>query len=78
MNHGTTVKGITHYTENNFNIIPYINKVNYPIPVFNFLHPMKKTPEIYTLFHKDIRFVQAIDPIEKLNCQNFKEILHKK
>lgn len=74
-------KGITHYTENNFNIIPYINKVNYPaIPVFNF-SPYEEDSEIYDIISatKDIRgFVQVIDPIEKIELSEAEEILHKK
>jgi len=71
-------KGITQYTQNNFNILPYINKMNYPpSPLFSF-SPYEEDSELYDIVSatKDIRgFVKVIEPIERIELSQAEEIL---
>jgi hypothetical protein len=73
-------KGITQYTQNNFNILPYINKMNYPpSPLFSF-SPYEEDSELYDIISatKDIRgFVQNIEPIDRMELSQAEEILQK-
>ncbi|WP_296686219.1 hypothetical protein [Flavobacterium sp.] len=70
--------GTTQYTQNNFNIIPYISKVNYPpIPIHQF-SPFEQDDDLYDLVSatKDIRgFVKVIEPINRIELSQAEEIL---
>ena len=70
--------GTTQYTQNNFNIIPYISKVNYPpIPIHQF-SPFEQDDDLYDLVSatKDIRgLVKVIEPIKRIELSQAEEIL---
>lgn len=70
--------GTTQYTQNNFNIIPYIGKVNYPpIPIHQF-SPYNEDNDLYDLVSatKDIRgSVQILETIERIELSKAEEIL---
>lgn len=71
-------RGTTHYTQNNFNIIPYINKVNYPpVPIHQF-SPYIQDDDLYDLVSatKDIKgYVKVIEPIHRIELSEAEQIL---
>jgi len=71
-------RGTTRYTQNNFNIIPYINKVNYPpLPIHQF-SPYNQDDDLYDLVSatKDIRgSVQVFEPINRIELSEAEQIL---
>lgn len=74
-------EGLTSYTQNNFNILPYINKVNYhPKPIYSF-SPFEEDCDLYDIVSvtRDIRgFVEIMEPIKKINITEAEELLKKK
>jgi hypothetical protein len=74
-------EGKTQYTQNNFNILPYVNKVNYPpMPI----HSFSSFPEDIDLYDilsatRDIRgLIETIQPIQKIKIPEAEEILKRK
>lgn len=70
--------GTTQYTQNNFNIIPYISKVNYPpLPIHQF-SPYKQDDDLYDLVSatKDIKgSVKVLEPIHRIELSEAEEVL---
>lgn len=64
--------GITQYTQNNFNILPYVKKVNYsPQPIYKF-SPFEEDDDLLDLVSatKDIRgFVEILEPNKKIDLK---------
>lgn len=74
-------EGSTHYTQNNFNILPYVNKVKYPpLPVQSFsLYPEDR--DLYDIISttRDIRgYIETIGEIEKMKLTEAENLLKMK
>lgn len=74
-------EGKTQYTQNNFNILPYVNKVKYPPkPIFSF----SQFPEDLDLFDiisttRDIRgLIETNEPIHKIKIAEAEKLLEMK
>ena len=67
--------------KNNFNILPYVNKVNYhPKPIYSF-SPYKEDGDLYDIISttRDIRgLIETIEPIQKIKIDEAEEIMKKK
>jgi hypothetical protein len=74
-------EGKTQYTQNNFNILPYVNKVNYPpIPIHSF-SPFPEDNDLYDILSatRDIRgLIETIQPIERIKIVEAEEFLKRK
>jgi hypothetical protein len=74
-------EGKTQYTQNNFNILPYVNKVKYPpIPIYLF-SPFSEDTDLYDILSatRDIRgLIEVIEPIQKIKITEAEELLKKK
>jgi len=70
--------GKTHYTKNNFNILPYVNKVEYhPIPVHRF-SPYEQDKDLFDIVSstKDVRGrIDILKPIHKMGLEEAEEIM---
>lgn len=70
--------GITEYTQNNFNILPYVKKVNYfPQPIYKF-SPFKEDDDLLDLVSvtKDRRgFIEVIEPNNKIDLKQAEDLL---
>jgi hypothetical protein len=73
--------GKTHYTQNNFNILPYVNKVKYhPKPIYSF-SPFPEDNDLYDIVSttRDIRgLIEIIEPAMKIKINEAEEIMKKK
>ena len=61
-------QGITQYTDNNFNILTYLGKVNYPPTPIHQFSRYEEDKDLYDIVSetKDVRgFIQQLEPIEK-------------
>lgn len=82
---GTMVRynelGLTHYTQNNFNILPYVNNLDYfPQPIYKF-SPYPEDSELLDIVSaiKDIRgFIRVLQPIDKIKIDQAEETLKTK
>ena len=74
-------EGKTHYTQNNFNILPYVNKVKYhPMPIYSF-SPFEEDNDLYDIVSatRDIRgFIEIIEPINKIKLTEAEDLLRRK
>jgi hypothetical protein len=74
-------EGKTWYTRNNFNILPYVNKVNYhPKPIYSF-SPCKEDGDLYDIISttRDIRgLIETIEPLQKMKIDEAEEIMKRK
>jgi hypothetical protein len=70
--------GITHYTQNNFNILSYIKKVDYsPQPIYKF-SPFEEDEDLLDLVSatKDIRgFIEVLEPNKKIDLKEAEDLL---
>jgi hypothetical protein len=70
--------GITHYTQNNFNILSYVKKVNYsPQPIYKF-SPFEEDDDLLDLVSatKDIRgFIEVLEPNKKIDLKEAEDLL---
>jgi len=70
--------GKTQYTKNNFNILPYVNKVEYhPIPVNRF-SPFEQDKDLFDIVSstKDVRGrIDILEPIHKMELEEAEEIM---
>lgn len=70
--------GITHYTQNNFNILSYVKKVNYsPQPIYKF-SPFEEDDDLLDLVSatKDIRgFIEILKPNNKIDLKEAEDLL---
>lgn len=70
--------GITHYTQNNFNILSYVKKVNYsPQPIYKF-SPFEEDEDLLDLVSatKDIRgFIEILKPNNKIDLKEAENLL---
>lgn len=64
--------GQTEYTDNNFNILPYVKKQNYPmLPIYSF-SPFTEDDDLYDIITttRDVRgYIEQIKPIEKIELE---------
>jgi hypothetical protein len=64
--------GITHYTKNNYNILPYVSKVEYhPIPIHRF-SPYEQDMDLFDIVSstKDVRGrIDILEPIHKIELE---------
>ena len=62
-------EGLTHYSENNFNIITYLKKVHYPaIPIHSF-SPYEEDADLHDLYSAVVEVrgrIEVIEPIKKM------------
>jgi hypothetical protein len=74
-------EGKTQYTQNNFNILPYVNKVNYPpMPIHSF-SPFPEDNDLYDIISatRDIRgLIETIEPVQKIKIAEAEELLKRK
>lgn len=74
-------QGRTDYNQNNFNILPYVNKVNYhPMPIYSF-SPFEEDSDLYDIVSatRDIRgFIEIIEPVNKIKLTEAEDLLKKK
>jgi hypothetical protein len=74
-------EGKTQYSQNNFNILPYVNKVNYPpMPIHSF-SPFPEDNDLYDILSaaRDIRgLIETLQPIQKIKIAEAEELLKKK
>ncbi len=74
-------EGKTQYTQNNFNILPYINKVDYsPQPIYKF-SPFQEDKEQLDIVSatKDVRgYIEILEPIEKVQLSEGESLLRMK
>ncbi len=74
-------EGKTHYTQNNFNILPYVNKVKYnPMPIYSF-SPFEEDSDLYDIVSatRDIRgLIEIIEPIKKIKITEAESLLERK
>lgn len=70
--------GITQYTQNNLNILPYVKKVNYsPQPIYKF-SPFEEDDDLLDLVSatKDIRgFIEVLEPNKKIDLKEAEDLL---
>lgn len=70
---------ITKYTRNNFNILPYVNRMNYyPKPVCGF-SPFKEDDEVLDIITtiKDVRgLIKVLEPIHRIELSEAEELLN--
>lgn len=70
--------GMTKYTQNNFNILPYVKKVNYsPQPIYKF-SPFEEDDDLLDLVSatKDIRgFIEVLEPNKKIDLKEAEDLL---
>ena len=74
-------EGITQYTENNFNILPYLNLINYPPQPIHTFSPYVEDSEVYDLVTevKDQRGkVQILEEIKKIQLEEAETKLNEK
>jgi len=74
-------EGKSDYTQNNFNILPYVNKIKYhpmtiysfsPFPEYNYLHDIVSAAS-------DVRgLIEIIEPTRKIKINEAEEIMKKK
>lgn len=71
-------QGLTQYTQNNFNILPYVKKVNYsPQPIYKF-SPFEEDDDLLDIVSatKDIRgFVEVLEPNKKIDLKEAEDLL---
>lgn len=71
-------KGITNYTQNNFNILPYAKKVNYsPQTIYKF-SPFEEDEDLLDLVSAtmDIRgFIEVLEPNNKIDLKEAEDLL---
>ena len=64
--------GQTEYTDNNFNILPYVKKQNYPmLPIYSF-SPFTEDDDLYDIITttRDVRgYIEQVKPIEKIELE---------
>jgi hypothetical protein len=74
-------EGKTNYTMNNFNILPYVNKVRYhPKPIYSF-SPYEEDYDLYDIISttRDIRgHIETIESINKIKIEEAETIMKKK
>jgi hypothetical protein len=74
-------EGKTQYTQNNFNILPYINKVKYPpLPIHSF-SPFKEDNDLHDIISttRDIRgLIETLEPIQKIKITEAEELMIRK
>lgn len=74
-------EGETQYTRNNFNILPYVNKVNYhPKPIYTF-SPYEEDSDLYDIISttRDIRgLIETMEPVRKIKINEAEEIMKRK
>jgi len=73
--------GKTNYTQNNFNILPYVNKVKYhPKPIYSF-SSFPEDNDLYDIVSttRDVRgLIEIIEPTRKIKINEAEEIMKKK
>ncbi len=65
-------EGLTRYTPNNFNIMPYVNKMKYFPSLIQSFSPYPEDSELYDIISatRDIRgHVEILDPIQKIKLK---------
>jgi hypothetical protein len=64
--------GQTEYTENNFNILPYVKKKNYPmLPIYSF-SPFAEDDDLYDIITttRDVRgYIEQVEPIVRIELE---------
>jgi len=74
-------EGMTQYTQNNFNILPYVNKVKYhPKPIYSF-SPFEEDSDLYDIVSatRDIRgLIEILEPIKRIKISEAEELLKTK
>ena len=74
-------EGKTQYTQNNFNILPYVNKVNYhPMPIYSF-SPFEEDCDLYDIVSatRDIRgFIEITEPVNKIKITEAEDLLKRR
>lgn len=74
-------EGKTQYTQNNFNILPYVNKVKYhPKPIYSF-SPFPEDNDLYDIVSstRDARGnIEILEPIQKIKLNEAEELMKKK
>jgi hypothetical protein len=74
-------EGKAQYNRNNFNILPYVNKVNYhPMPIYSF-SPYKEDSDLYDIISttREIRgLIETIEPVQKMKIDEAENIMKKK
>jgi len=61
--------GLTHYTDNNFSIFPYLKKVNYRPQLIKNFSPYEEDTELYDIVTatKEVRGkIEVVEPIQKI------------
>lgn len=61
--------GLTHYTDNNFNIFPYLKKVNYHPQLIKNFSSYVEDAELYDIVFamKEVRGkIEVMEPIQKI------------
>jgi hypothetical protein len=70
-------QGKTQYTDNNFNIMTYLGKVNYPPTPIHQFSPYPEDKDLFDMVSatKDVRgFIQQLEPIEKMDLKDAEEL----
>jgi hypothetical protein len=74
-------EGRTQYTQNNFNIMPYVNKVKYyPKQIYSF-SPYKEDSDLYDIISttRDVRGnIETLEPIQKIKINDAEDLLKMK
>lgn len=74
-------EGKTQYTQNNLNILPYVNKVKYYPSLIQSFSPYPKDSELFDIISatRDIRgHVERLDPIQKIKLKEAENLLQMK
>ena len=74
-------EGKTQYTQNNFNILPYINKVKYPPQPIHSFSPYKEDSDLHDIISttRDIRGnIETLEPIQKIKITEAEELMKRK
>ena len=75
------LEGKTQYTQNNFNILPYVNKVKYPPQSIHSFSPYNEDRDLYDIVTsvRDIRgHIETLSPINKIKLTEAENLLKMK
>lgn len=74
-------EGKTRYTENNFNILPYVNKVKYFPKLIHAFSPYIEDCDLYDVISatRDVRgHIESVEPIQKIKLTEAENLLEMK